>query len=473
MSRMQGVNVFGAETFGIGLLLIAGWCAAFPFDALGESSSSSLAATIPAVVALLVCALKPEAIRAYALKRNAVLALGIVALLGRALRMMAYALPSSYAAALVGTASYSAAEAIILVLWLDACARMSSSESSKTIPLAFLIAGAVSFATDSLNPWIPGSIATVAPFASALMLSRATSAGGFVHDLKPSSDMQDDADAAEDPQRFEKWTFPFFPVAIMAAYCFAFRFTLAYTLGPSAWGPLGMLLIAAAAVAITILARDAYHPSILFKCAFPLMLAGLLAVGFLDDWRFLATLFTNAGNTAFRLFILVALVQLCFRFSINAIWMFGIVEAAERLASALGDASGASFASSYPTSSPESGLAIAAIIVVLSVLSMSLYSDRVAHQTFGTNPKKSGEEGADGVMSYYEKIVRDCERAARAWGLTRREQEILELLVQGDTVAQAAEKLYISPGTAKTHVAHIYRKMGVHSRAEACALVRS
>lgn len=46
-------------------------------------------------------------------------------------------------------------------------------------------------------------------------------------------------------------------------------------------------------------------------------------------------------------------------------------------------------------------------------------------------------------------------------------------MVQGDTVAQAAEKLYISPGTAKTHVAHIYLKMGAHSRSEACELVRT
>jgi DNA-binding NarL/FixJ family response regulator len=51
--------------------------------------------------------------------------------------------------------------------------------------------------------------------------------------------------------------------------------------------------------------------------------------------------------------------------------------------------------------------------------------------------------------------------------LTPREEEILELLVQGFRYREIAERLFISIDTVRTHVRHIYEKMHVRSRAEA------
>ncbi|MCP4405636.1 MAG: response regulator transcription factor [bacterium] len=53
--------------------------------------------------------------------------------------------------------------------------------------------------------------------------------------------------------------------------------------------------------------------------------------------------------------------------------------------------------------------------------------------------------------------------------LTKRETEILTLLTQRFTNREIAEKLFISPGTAKLHTIKIYRKLDVHSRREAVA----
>ncbi len=55
--------------------------------------------------------------------------------------------------------------------------------------------------------------------------------------------------------------------------------------------------------------------------------------------------------------------------------------------------------------------------------------------------------------------------AARA--LSKREVELLEQIVQGDTEAQIADRLCISPHTVRTHVKNIYRKLRVGSRAAA------
>lgn len=52
-------------------------------------------------------------------------------------------------------------------------------------------------------------------------------------------------------------------------------------------------------------------------------------------------------------------------------------------------------------------------------------------------------------------------------GLTAREVEVLRVLAQGQTTAQMAKTLHISPKTAEHHIGHIYTKIGVTTRGAA------
>lgn len=52
-------------------------------------------------------------------------------------------------------------------------------------------------------------------------------------------------------------------------------------------------------------------------------------------------------------------------------------------------------------------------------------------------------------------------------GLSLRELGVLQLLVDGSTDHEIAEALFISRRTAATHVAHIFTRLGVSSRAAA------
>lgn len=54
--------------------------------------------------------------------------------------------------------------------------------------------------------------------------------------------------------------------------------------------------------------------------------------------------------------------------------------------------------------------------------------------------------------------------------LSRREQEVLELLAQGHAQEGIAKALVISPQTARTHIQKVIGKLGAHSRAEAVAV---
>lgn len=51
--------------------------------------------------------------------------------------------------------------------------------------------------------------------------------------------------------------------------------------------------------------------------------------------------------------------------------------------------------------------------------------------------------------------------------LTAREREVLALLADGHAVAAIAKQLFISPSTAKSHIARLYEKLEVSNRAQA------
>jgi DNA-binding NarL/FixJ family response regulator len=62
-----------------------------------------------------------------------------------------------------------------------------------------------------------------------------------------------------------------------------------------------------------------------------------------------------------------------------------------------------------------------------------------------------------------------AERLQSEYGLTTREVEVARLLAQGLANADVAQRLGISPHTARHHTQRVLVKLGVHSRAAAAA----
>lgn len=71
------------------------------------------------------------------------------------------------------------------------------------------------------------------------------------------------------------------------------------------------------------------------------------------------------------------------------------------------------------------------------------------------------------------RFKRKCAAVADTFLLSRKETEVLFLLAKGRNSAAIQENLYISAGTANTHMRHIYRKLDVHSQHELIDLVES
>jgi len=54
--------------------------------------------------------------------------------------------------------------------------------------------------------------------------------------------------------------------------------------------------------------------------------------------------------------------------------------------------------------------------------------------------------------------------------LSKREIQVLELIVDGKTSQEIADELCISITTVRTHTQNVYRKLEVYNRAEATAI---
>lgn len=77
--------------------------------------------------------------------------------------------------------------------------------------------------------------------------------------------------------------------------------------------------------------------------------------------------------------------------------------------------------------------------------------------------KKVSDDALPGNIS--PKIL-TSEPSERLALLTLREREFFLLLLEGYTLKESAKRLNVKYSTANTHMTGIYKKLGVHSRAE-------
>jgi DNA-binding NarL/FixJ family response regulator len=71
----------------------------------------------------------------------------------------------------------------------------------------------------------------------------------------------------------------------------------------------------------------------------------------------------------------------------------------------------------------------------------------------------------------YLSIPRASQRCLERPELSGRERQVLQGAVLGRTNAEIAQALFLAESTVKSHLSAVFRKLGVHSRGEAAALV--
>lgn len=98
-------------------------------------------------------------------------------------------------------------------------------------------------------------------------------------------------------------------------------------------------------------------------------------------------------------------------------------------------------------------------------------SARAAEKKHAEGEADASAESDEAKKHTMGRFKRKCSVVADRYLLSRKETEVMFLLAKGYKSAQIQETLFISEGTANTHMRHIYRKLDVHSQRELMDLV--
>lgn len=224
------------------------------------------------------------------------------------------------------------------------------------------------------------------------------------------------------------------------------------------------LAVAAAAVAAAVAMRgnSAVEYGLARRMLFPFSVASLVL------------LMLDLGPVSVALlFVLLAVFSVLDIVNWSTVALFGSLYRAQpiyafssvRLPFTVGTALGwlvgmAAFGELAPEFSTGFGQVAAAFIVLLAV------SVSVAPFERGVRKREDADDDVPDERDSPGAWNRACIDVAARHGLTPREREVFLLLAKGRNAAVIEKELVVSSSTAKTHIYHVYRKLGVSSRQE-------
>lgn len=172
----------------------------------------------------------------------------------------------------------------------------------------------------------------------------------------------------------------------------------------------------------------------------------------------------------FTVFVIAVLANLAYRFDLPSLRLFAIARACSEggifVGVMLREAIGRS---DIVLDAPMLAGAALVGLVLVAVCVLIWRSEKAVNADWGA-AGISLESGVH-VESPRERLISSCNRIAAEFGLTERETEMLMLIGQGKTRSQIEQELFLSQNTVKTHIRHLYAKLDVHSKEEACALI--
>ncbi len=146
----------------------------------------------------------------------------------------------------------------------------------------------------------------------------------------------------------------------------------------------------------------------------------------------------------------------------------------------IGLATGASLGLLLEGIIPTWSMGIIILVFCLSALaSRALLNDRIASRFSSFQIPENVEISVDGqlyqnsLFDIRDSVRKHCSSAAKKYSLSTREEEILEYLVRGRSAKSIASEEHITYNTVKTHMSHIYLKLGVHTREELIRIVEA
>ena len=270
----------------------------------------------------------------------------------------------------------------------------------------------------------------------------------------------------------QEFLFPWKPVVVIGIYTFVYGLRSSVFSGPlsmnSGVGAFGGSLMA---YLLFVLFDEKLDFALLWKIAMPLMIVSLAPLeDIMAAWSTVADFCALASYTILLLLIMAILSNLCYRYGVCALWIFGIERALRMASSQTGRLVGENIVGSTALPDFVRLIVLVAMAGGLVAVMFAFFSEKSITSQWGVVLK---HPIADDLELYLEKshLGVKCRELAESFGLTTREGEILLLMARGGRLSQIANELNISNNTVKTHIRHIYTKLDIGSRKELMALL--
>ena len=271
----------------------------------------------------------------------------------------------------------------------------------------------------------------------------------------------------------------------------------------------GMALVAILLYALVGTRGNDFDVSRLYYPVIILASVGILIMPLLDTAGQVAGVVIGIAYACFVMIMWCLFAHVAYVTGMPAVRAFGLGRGASALGTTAGWLLGSQLAAHQALDFTMLFVVSCVMVLALLVVSMLVFNDRAvgmvlrmvgeraaqdAHEAagaaagaarHGTNTgagsQASGEalnavEDADGEpqASGQDRAgtwTRSCLDIASRFGLSQRETEVLFLLAKGRTIAFIADDLGVSFNTAKSHIRHVYVKLGVHTKSELLDMV--
>lgn len=241
---------------------------------------------------------------------------------------------------------------------------------------------------------------------------------------------------------------------------------------------IGMAALVACALMISVMLKQRQHLNFMFRTLLPLIAIALVIVFIMDE----ATVFTTfAFLLCYLLFegvMWVSYGDLAQRFRLTSFIVFGFGRGSLALGAMIASMLTA-FVGDFGQAldSPSAMIITLACIIVgfgalprgSEIRGVVISESESPADEIRTKHAQPGEETAETKKAGWFK--RKCIVIANRYLLSKKETEVLFLLAKGRNAAYIQEQLYISEGTARTHMRHIYKKLDIHTQQELIDLV--
>ena len=205
----------------------------------------------------------------------------------------------------------------------------------------------------------------------------------------------------------------------------------------------------------------------LYRFCVPVFIAGygLLAIGN-DVANTLAIACALSGSVLFECLVLLMFPYVAIRTKGSLVHLFGWCAAAQHTGSFAGFVAGELSGINQVTDQAEITLFSLLAVVAFACLFFFILKEL---DVVSVTEKKTDAAVSPTPLSADRRI----QEVAELYRLSPREAEVLKLLSNGRSLPYIEEELVISHSTARTHVRHIYDKIGVNSRQQLHDLIES